>query len=143
MALLNYTTKLPAEQTIAQISQMLSKGGATAIMTEYAEGQITGLSFRIRMTEQDVTFKLPADWRPVQKVLENQKVEPRYRTDEQAIKVSWKILHDWVKAQMALIEVEMVSLDQVFLPYAVMKDGKTLYEQIVSGQHQLEAGGKK
>jgi len=31
---------------------------------------------------------------------------------------------------MALVEVGMVQLHQVFLPYAIMKDGKTVFEMI-------------
>ena len=44
----------------------------------------------------------------------------------QAVRVAWRIVKDWVEAQMALVETQMVTTAEVFLPYAVMKDGRTL-----------------
>jgi len=37
-------------------------------------------------------------------------------------------MKDWVDAQMAL--VESITAPQVFLPYAIMDDGKTLSEAV-------------
>src|SRR5438067_7715783 len=39
-----------------------------------------------------------------------------------AIRVAWRIIHTWVKAQLALVEINMVTIPQVFLSYAVMRD---------------------
>ena len=36
---------------------------------------------------------------------------------QQAIRTSWRILKDWVEAQMALLETGMVTMDEIFLPY--------------------------
>ena len=44
--------------------------------------------------------------------------------------MSWRILKDWVQAQRAIVDTKMVRLEQVFLPYAIMPDGRTLYERI-------------
>src|SRR5438552_18436509 len=44
----------------------------------------------------------------------------------QAVRVEWRIVKDWVEAQLALIETRMVTAQQVFLPYAIMRDGRTL-----------------
>jgi len=46
------------------------------------------------------------------------------------MRVSWRILKDWVEAQMALVETHMVTLEQVFLPYAVTDDGQTIYDRL-------------
>lgn len=51
------------------------------------------------------------------------------RDEEQAIRVAWRILYVWIKAQLSLVEVNMVTISQVFLPYTIMKDGKTLAEK--------------
>jgi len=40
----------------------------------------------------------------------------------------WRIIQDWVIAQLALVEVNMTTVPQVFLPYTIMKDGRTLSE---------------
>ena len=51
MPLLNYTTKIPAEQTAAEIMSILVKKGATDILTHYGPGGIaTGLKWRMETT---------------------------------------------------------------------------------------------
>ena len=47
---------------------------------------------------------------------------------EQAARVAWRCLKSWVEAQMALIQIGMATMDQVFLPYVLNDEGKTLYE---------------
>jgi hypothetical protein len=45
-------------------------------------------------------------------------------------------------AQLALYETQMVELPQVFLPFVTGKGGKTLYEQVSSGQFLLGSGNE-
>ena len=131
MPLLNYTTSVSADKSIAAIQKALAKAGASAILHEYDQnGNIMALSFRITFDKKDISFRLPTDWRAVQKRLEAQHVEPRYRTQEHALRVAWRITKDWVEAQLAVIETQMVTTAQVFLPYAVTANGQTLYEYI-------------
>ena len=69
--------------------------------------------------------------RPVLTLLERDRKVPRsFRTPEQALRVSWRIVKDWVEAQMAIVDTKMVTLEQVFLPYVIMPDGRTLYERV-------------
>ena len=135
MPLLNYTTQIDTGKTIGEIHKCLAAHKAIAILNEYDDtGSIVAVSFKIRLGENEVGFKLPSDWRPVLKLLErNSKVPRRLATKEQAIRVSWRIIKDWVEAQMAIVETEMVKLEQVFLPYAITKDGITLYERVIKG----------
>ena len=35
---------------------------------------------------------------------------------QQANRTAWRIIKEWILAQMALIETEMVSVEEVFLP---------------------------
>ncbi len=99
MPLLNYTTSVSADKSIAAIQKALAKAGASAILHEYDQnGNIIAVSFRIKFDEKDISFRLPTDWRAVQKRLEAQHVEPRYRTQEHALRVAWRITKDWVEA---------------------------------------------
>ncbi len=50
----------------------------------------------------------------------------------QAVRTAWRIVKDWVEAQMALVETQMVTTRDVFLPYAVMRDGRTLSQHVQS-----------
>lgn len=143
MPLLNYTTKIDADKTIGQISKMLAKAGATAIMTNYDDaGNITSLSFKLkfeRNSDQQLAFTLPTDWKPVQEVLRKQRVNSN---EDQARRVAWRITKDWVEAQLAIIETKMVTTAQVFLPYAVTTEGNTLYEQIANSPGILIGDGR-
>lgn len=143
MSLLNYTTKIDPDKTAQEIAKILSIHGAKAVLTEYdeKEGTVTAICFRIKVIDQDVVFRLPSDWRPVFKILEADQDIPRAnRTKDQAVRTAWRIVKDWVEAQMALVETQMVTTQQVFLPYAVTKDGKTLYEKMIDNRFLLNDG---
>jgi hypothetical protein len=57
--------------------------------------------------------------------------------------VAWRITKDWVEAQLAIIESQMVTTAQVFLPYAVTSNGQTLYEYIGQNTQLLLGEGKQ
>lgn len=143
MALLNYTTKIDADKTAHEISKCLSAHGASSIMTDYEDGVLSALSFRIKNGEASINFRLPCDWRPVLTVLEYQKDKNRRieANQLQAVRTAWRIVKDWVEAQMALVETNMVTAPQVFLPYAVMKNGQTLAEHIIQNPNLLLGDG--
>jgi hypothetical protein len=86
-------------------------------------------------------FRLPARVDAVWKTLVKQKDAGQIRraiTRDQANRVAWRILKDWVDAQMALIESQMVVLEEVMLPYMLTESGEqTVYERLVAGRLQL------
>ncbi|WP_241473809.1 hypothetical protein [Mycolicibacterium neoaurum] len=143
MPLLNYTTSIAPQKTVMEIQSALAKAGASAIMANYdTNGNIVALSFRISTSDgQDISFKLPTAWEPVQATLKKQRVSPKYQTPEHALRVAWRITKDWVEAQLAIIETQMVTTVQVFLPYAVTNDGSTVYEYIANHSQLLLGGG--
>lgn len=144
MALLNYTTKIDADKTAGEIARMLSMAGASAVLTEYdtKDQYVTALSFKMTVGDQSVGFRLPCDWKPVLTILEQDRKVPRNLTNrEQAVRVAWRIVKDWVEAQLALIETKMVTTQQVFLPYVVMKDNRTLFETVSENPQFLLGSG--
>ena len=145
MALLNYTTKIDPDKTAGEIAEMLRKAGASAVLTEYDENReyVSSLSFKMKIKEQETGFKLPCDWKPVLDILENDRKVPRALcTHEQAVRVAWRIVKSWVEAQLAIIETRMVDTQEVFLPYAIMNDGRTLAETVQSNPEFLLGDGK-
>ena len=131
MAILNYTTTIKAEKTIMEIQQILVSHGATKIVTDYANGIAISVTFCVELKGQMIGFSLPAKYLGVLNAMKNNKKVPRRLvTKEQAVRVSWRIIKDWVEAQMALVEAELAELAEVFLPYAITKDGITLYNHI-------------
>jgi hypothetical protein len=105
MPLLNYTTSIQVQKTVGEMVSILTAHGARAILQGYDDkGAIAGLSFKIYVSEQELAFRLPADWPAVLRVMErDRRVPRRFRTLDQARRVAWRILKDWVEAQMALI----------------------------------------
>lgn len=132
MAILNYTTTISAQKTAMEIMQKLSSAGAQAILTEYdADGFLNAMSFRILTPHGMVFFRLPAHIKGIFKVLNaDKKVPKRLKSNDQAARVAWRILKDWIEAQLAMVETGMAELPEVFLPYAQDKSGNTVYQSI-------------
>lgn len=144
MALLKYTTSIAAEKTVAQIQSLLAKAGAKRVMQEFDEdGQVKAVSFQLLLDDQLLGFTLPTDWRPVLQVMNADPKVPRsYKTNDQAVRVAWRITLAWVEAQLAIIETKMVKTEQVFLPYMITNNGQTVYEQLKENPGRLLGGGQ-
>jgi len=142
MPLLNYTTSISAQKTVDEIMGILAGHSAKAILMNYDnDGQIESLSFQIATPQGDIGIRLPVDPDAVLKVMSRQGVPRKYLDRAHAIRVAWRIVKDWIKAQMAIVETEMVRIEQVFLPYWITPSGKTLYAHLVDTKFQLTKGG--
>ena len=101
MALLNYSTTVDAYKTVAEIEQMLVKHGAKSIMKSYEGEDVTSLSFLIDTGNGNIPVKLPVRLDDVLQVLtEQKKAHPKANikaTREQANRVAWRILKDWIE----------------------------------------------
>ena len=138
--LANYSTTVPASRSINEIQNILVAHGAKHILLDYDDGQPSGLAFIVTTAYGDMPFKLPANIERVWAVLNKQRVRSRVKP-EMASRVAWRILKDWVRAQMAILETDMVTIDQVFLPYMqVGNNGKILYEVMLDHHLQLPSG---
>jgi hypothetical protein len=142
MALLNYTTTVEAYKTVSEIEQMLVKHGAKSIMKQFDDGMITSLSFLINTGVNDIPIKLPIRVDDVLQVLiEQKKMHPKAgikATKDQANRVAWRILKDWIEVQMALLDIGMVQFEEIFLSYIETAGGKTIYEKLEEKHFLLE-----
>ena len=142
MPIKNYTTEISFIKSIGQIQGSLVAHGAEAIMINYGTDKIPGsLSFSIGTKQGKLGFRLPANIPGVLRAMEKQGLSARYTNPNHAARVGWRIVKDWVEAQMAILEAEMVSIEEIFLPY-LLTDGKnTLYQKMLDkGFPKLEAG---
>ena len=141
MPIANYSTSVEAIKTVGEIQGILVGHGARSILTNYAADRtIESLSFIVDTPYGDMAIKLPVNPTAVLKVLREQRVPPRFANYPQAVRIAWRILKDWVRAQMAILETEMVKMEQIFLPYMITKDDKTLYEAMVDHKFYLPPG---
>lgn len=131
MAILNYTTSIDFDKTITEITKCLRQHGAEKIVTDYTDQIPTAVTFCLTINNNLVAFSLPANYDGVLRAMQKDKKVPNSKcTKEQALRVSWRIVKDWVEAQMAIVEAQLAELAEVFLPYAVTNNGTTLYKQI-------------
>lgn len=142
MAILNYTTTVDAFKTVSEIEYILVKHRAKSVMKNYEGETIVGLSFLIDTGMQQIPVRLPAKVDDCLKILQKEKRDnPRKQikaTRDQAERVAWRILKDWVEAQMALLDIEMVTFEEIFLPYIETNNGQTVYERLEERQFLLE-----
>lgn len=130
MAILNYTTSISAEKTASEIQAKLVRAKASAVMSEYEGGVLARLSFRVTTIHGEHAFQLPANIDGVFKAMQRDHRVPRsLKTREQAARVAWRIIKDWVEAQLAIIEADMATLPQVFLPYMQIGPDETVYSR--------------
>lgn len=140
MALLNYTTTIAVDKTIGEIQKILAANGARSILLDYDDrGNPTALAFRVVTPLGEEAYRLPANLDGVLRTMtrQNQRglVPRRFVTREQAARVGWRIVKDWIAAQMAIIASGLVTLDQVMLPWMLAPSGQTVHE--IYSQRQL------
>jgi hypothetical protein len=152
--LLNYTTKVPAVRTIGECQQLLANAGASAVAVMYEDRKPIGLSFRLATAAGMRDFTMPVNVAGVRKVLQRidqDKAWPatlrpnmiaKYLAPEHAANVAWRVVKDWLEAQVAIIAAEMTTLDEVMLPYLQLSGGQTLYQAYLEsdGLRVLESG---
>jgi hypothetical protein len=142
MAILNYTTSIDCERSIGEIQKCLVKHGAHKIVTDYLNGLPSAVTFCLTLNGSLVGFSLPANYSGVLKAMKSDSKVPRSAcTEMQAQRVAWRIVKDWVEAQMAIVEAQLADMAEVFLPYAITKNGTTLYKEVQgNGMLMLQSG---
>lgn len=140
MPILNYTTKIASDKTVAEIQRLLGAKGADAIMTDYADGRASAITFRMNVSGQPISFRLPCNVKGVHAALWKQRVKCDLL---QAERVAWRIVKDWIAAQVALVEAGQAQMSEVFMPYAVMRGGETMFQRFEAQAKQglLNAAG--
>lgn len=154
MPIKNYTTTVPAKKTIVEIQSMLQEYGATSIMIDYGiDKEPSSISFRVKTAQGELSFRLPANIDKMEKVFLDMRVrkpskyDPNYevvmsRIYKQAAMTGWRNIKDWIDAQLAIIETEMVTIEQVFLPYLLVDKDITLYDSMQQRGYLLTEGEK-
>ncbi len=137
MKLKNYQSRSPIDNIFKDIEKTLIAHGAKQIVREYENGLVYSISFLVPTHKGDIFIKLPARVKQVQKLFDQQNI--RYKPD-QPYRAAWATIRDWISAQMALIDWEMVKLEEVFLPYAVDENGQTIFERLQNRNFKLGKG---
>lgn len=138
MPILNYTTSVSVDKSALEIQKRLVTHKASHIMSEYdAFGNLSHIAFRINTPQGVLAYKLPVNVDGVYRALFPKDKKQTVERRAQAARVAWRIVKDWIEAQLAIVEAQMAVIPQVFLPYAVTRDGSTVYEQFERGDMPL------
>ena len=144
----NYSTEVPIERTIAEIQKLLASNGATGIAQEFdSNGTLRDLFFKINHQGRTLAFRLPAKASQVYDALHaNATADYHTRYGKQwrqnAERVAWRICKTWLESQLTLINLDQAKIEEVFLPYLVMPNNKTLF-QIMQERQFLLPGGEE
>lgn len=139
-------TTVSVEKTVAEIEEILRIHKATLVQKRYDNGRIQALSF----IHSGVPFQLPAKVDSLYQVIATaKKSSPRspYRWGSipkdierawyaQAERCAWRNVMAWVKAQLALVEIGLVTVTEVFLPYMLVGSQETLYDRMLTDGFQ-------
>lgn len=136
----NRTTTISCEKTVGEIQSMLAGVGATKMMLEYdMDAKPSGIAFQLDHGGNCMAFRLPCDWQGVLEALKLERggLPKRLLTPDHAKRVSWRIIKDWLRAQLSLIEAGASTIEEVMLPWAITDDGQTVSQRVLSGSTNL------
>lgn len=133
MNIKNYTSVVPAQESIHKIENILILMGATAISKEYKGGKVESIQFAIVLKGTKIPFKLPGKVEPLAKLLIKAKKNPTENQKQlcwkQAERTVWKNVKEMVDLQWTMIQLEQVEFMECFMPYIFsMEKGKTAFE---------------
>jgi hypothetical protein len=140
--MLNYTTSIAAEKSTSEVLALLRGHGVSSVSTHYDdEGKVEGIAFTHKTVHGIREFYLSVDIDGVRAVLLAEDKAGKFKsmhvkagsltTREHAERVAWRVIKDWLEAQLALIDIGAATLPQVFLPYLMVAPETTLYEAYV------------
>lgn len=138
----NYTSTVPASRSITSIEKCLVSHGAKHIAKTYTDGATSGIKFVMEVGGKDTIFSLPAKIKNCQNILEENttsrtRPETMAKIPAQAERTAWKIVLDWIKIQMAMIDLAQIEMLEVFLPYAYnAQTDQTFFEQIKQNDYK-------
>ncbi len=130
----NYTSSVAANISIMKIEKCLINHGAKQIAKDYHDNITVGIKFVMNIEGRDTIFSLPARIDRCKQVFIEQRVnrisnEAMKKITAQAERTAWKIVLDWVEAQMAMIDLAQIEMLEVFLPYVyVAESDQTFFE---------------
>jgi hypothetical protein len=144
-----YTTTIKAKVTSTECLHLLADAGAEAIAVQFRDRQPVGISFQLDTPGGFRNFLMPVNTDGVHAMLQaadfaSLKVGAAkvafLRSREHAADVAWRVVRDWLEAQVAIIAAGMVGLDEVMIPYLeIGPGGETIRDRWTSGRLAIEA----
>lgn len=128
---------------IDTIQEALAIHGARAINLDYENGQAVTLAFVLDIGGNRHAFRMPAR---IQNVLIKLYGNRRVYTEtqrKQAYVTAWANIRDWVTVQLAMIDIGLVRMEEVFLPYMMIAENSTVFDVYEQQQFLLMSGERE
>ena len=141
--ILDYSTEIPANRTIATIQSMLIEFDAEQILIDSEKGEVKSISFRINTKYGLKAFRIPANTEAVFNVLRSKRKVRLYDSAakvkdwQKANMIAWRIALDWLEVTFALVKMGMATIDETMMPYMIGKDGHTFYQNYIENQKAI------
>lgn len=110
-------TKVPVTRTRGEIEDTLRRYGCTAFAFGWAKDGAAMIQFEHHSRNVKLDIKMP-------------KGKPDTPSFLKAERQRWRVLLLWIKAQIEAIESEVVTFDDVFLPWTLLPDGSTVAQSV-------------
>jgi hypothetical protein len=137
-------TSVSPSRSVQEIIDEITLRGATQVRQDYGPNRtLLGLYFSINVNGVHLPVELPARIDPM-KALIKREMGPRQRQNEEKIsemahRIVWRQLAAWVRAQMALVDLQMAKPEEVFLPYICIAPGKTVFNALQERGFEMRA----
>ena len=147
MPIKNYTTTIDAEKSVSQLQDLLRKKGARRVLVDYDEkGRPEAVAFELELAQPEgVPLQLPFQIRARPEamkrcLLADPGVPLRLRTLEQARRVAWRLVYNWIDVQLAFVEAGQAAMAELMLGFALStrsdSEGrpKTFYDVLLGAE---------
>lgn len=143
-----HTTEKSPQTSASEAMQLLGIIGASNISTDFANGELTGMTFQVRIGEKVVSYRLPVRSDAIEatmlKIAKGKRnwwrdgVEITKKVKEQARRTAWRMMLEWLKIQTAFVENGIRHPAEVFLADMIVKTGEGVETTV--GRMMLEHG---
>lgn len=139
----NYSTSVPAMESINQIQAILLSFGAKDIMmtADNNRKSVIGISFTMDVLGKTVPFRIPVNVEKVQEYLylEYMRSTSRPRKGKEdfyseAERVAWRINKDWIHSQISILETEQVPPFALLMGLVMLDKDTTFFQAIEQGK---------
>jgi hypothetical protein len=140
------TTTVPIHESQADVRELLRARKATGmqISESWADDQVVAdvrfgmpgdaggfYAYRIRVRVPPLVLEQVRAWAKARKQRQPTEAEARAQGERQI----WRLVYWWLKTQFEAADAGLVSLEEAFLPWMELPDGRTTYEAMA------ESGG--
>ncbi len=134
-------TEQAQRTSVDMIEQLLVRAKAREISKAYNDaGEVLGLKFTIESEGRLLPFLVTANIEGTLEALKTYRKNHGAKvplTMMHAGRVAWRNTLEWIRAQLVRVETASAETVEVFFPYLVAPDGRTVYQ--VAKEHNFKA----